>query len=131
MTEKKRNRQERIIKRMTIKECYDAMGADYSEVERRLRKEERIKKFLCKVPEDESYMLLYESLEQRNMDEAFRAAHTMKGICQNLALTELGHSAAALSERLRDRREYAEDVEELFAQVQKDYARAVECIRQL
>lgn len=116
---------------MTIKECYDAMGADYSEVERRLRKEERIKKFLCKVPEDESYMLLYESLEQRNMDEAFGAAHTMKGICQNLALTELGHSAAALSERLRDRREYAEDVEELFAQVQKDYARAVECIRQL
>ena len=116
---------------MTIKECYEAMGADYSEVESRLRTEERIRKFLCKVPEVKSYALLCESLEQRDMDEAFRAAHTIKGVCQNLALTELGHSAAALSDRLRDRREYGEDVEELFAQVQKDYARMVECIRQL
>lgn len=116
---------------MTLKECYDAMGADYSEVECRLRTEERIRKFLCKVPEDKSYELLCDSLEQRNMDEAFRAVHTIKGVCQNLALTKLGHSAAVLSDRLRDNREYAEDVEELFAQVQKDYAKMVECIREL
>ena len=106
-------------------------GLNYSEVEGRLRTEERIRKFLCKVPEDKSYALLCESLEQRNMDEAFRAAHTIKGVCQNLALTKLGHSAAALSDYLRDRREYTEEVEELFAQVQKDYAETVECIRQL
>lgn len=116
---------------MTVKECYDAMGADYSEVEGRLRTEERIRKFVCKVPEDQSYALLCDSLKQRDMDEAFRAAHTIKGVCQNLALTKLGHSAAALSDRLRDRREYGEDVEELFAQVQKDYIEKVECIRQL
>lgn len=116
---------------MTVKECYTAMEADYSEVERRLRTEERIRKFLCKVPEDKSYALLCDSLEQRDMDEAFRAAHTIKGICQNLALTKLGYSAAALSDYLRDRREYTEEVEKLFAQMQKDYAWAVECIRQL
>lgn len=107
------------------------MGADYSEVECRLRTEERIRKFLCKFLEDKSYTLLCDSLEQRDMDEAFRAAHTIKGVCQNLALTKLGHSAEVLTDRLRDRREYAEDVEELFAQVQKDYAETVECIRQL
>lgn len=116
---------------MTIKECYEAMGADYSEVESRLRTEERIRKFLGKIPEDKSYTLLCDSLEQRDMEEAFRAAHTLKGISQNLALTKLGRSAAALSDHLRDRREYTEDVEELFAQVQKDYVMTVECIREL
>lgn len=116
---------------MTIKECYDIMGADYSEVECRLRTEERIRKFLCKVPEDKSYEFLCDSLEKRDMDEAFRAAHTMKGICQNLALTKLGDSSAKLCELLRDKREYTEEVEELFAKVQKDYAEMVECIRKL
>lgn len=116
---------------MTVKECYDAMEGNYQEVESRLRTEERIKKFLCKVPEDKSYELLCNSLEQKNMDEAFRAAHTIKGVCQNLALTKLGNSAEALTDCLRDKREYTAEVEELFAQVQKDYAETVECIRKL
>ena len=34
---------------MTVKECYDAMGADYEDVFARLRKDERIQKFLLKV----------------------------------------------------------------------------------
>ena len=31
---------------MTIRECYDAMGGNYADVEGRLRTEERIKKFV-------------------------------------------------------------------------------------
>ena len=116
---------------MTVKECYGAMEGNYQEVEARLRTEERIKKFLCKVPEDKSYELLCNSLEQGNMDEAFRAAHTIKGVCQNLALTKLGNSAQILTDYLRDRREYTAEVEELFAQVKKDYEKTVECIRSL
>lgn len=116
---------------MTVKECYDAIQGNYQEVEARLRTEERIRKFLCKVPEDKSYALLCNSLEQKNMDEAFRAAHTIKGVCQNLALTKLGKSAEALTDCLRDKREYTTEVEELFSQVQKDYADTVEYIRRL
>lgn len=116
---------------MTIKECYDAIGGNYQEVEGRLRTEERIKKFLCKVPDDKSFALLCDSLEQRDMDEAFRAAHTIKGVCQNLAITRLGRSAEALTDCLRDKREYTADVEALFTQVKKDYNEAVEYIRRL
>ena len=112
---------------MTIKECYEAMGGNYQEVEARLRSEERIKKFLCKVLDDKSYALLCDSLEERNMDEAFRASHTIKGVCQNLAITKLGHSAELLTDCLRERREYTEEVEKLFLQVQKDYTETVEC----
>ena len=65
---------------MTVKECYEIIGANYEEVESRLRTEERIKKFLLKVLNDKSYDLLCDSIKQKNMEEAFRAAHTLKGI---------------------------------------------------
>ena len=40
---------------MTLKECYEAMGADYEAVMGRLRKEERILKYLTKFLEDPSF----------------------------------------------------------------------------
>ena len=61
---------------MTVRECYEAMGADYEDVFGRLRKDERIQKFVLKLLNDKSYELLMNSMETGNMDEAFRAAHT-------------------------------------------------------
>lgn len=116
---------------MTVKECYEAMGANYEEVAGRLRTEERIKKFVLKVLNDKSYDLLMTSMESRNIEEAFRAAHTIKGVCQNLSLTRLYESASDLSEILRDRHEYGEDIEPALEKVKEDYAQMTECIRQL
>ena len=106
---------------MTVKECYDAMGADYEDVMRRLRTDERVKKFLLKILDDKTFHLLNQSMEEQNMDEAFRAAHTLKGVCQNLSLTRLYGSSNQLSEQLRENREYSQKVEELVAQVKEDY----------
>ncbi len=50
---------------MTVKQCYEAMEANYEEVESRLRTEERIKKILLKVLNDKSYDLLCTSIEQK------------------------------------------------------------------
>lgn len=108
-------------KDMTVKECYDAMGADYEDVMRRLRTDERVKKFLLKILDDKTFQLLNQSMEEKNMDEAFRAAHTLKGVCQNLSLTRLYGSSNQLSEQLRENREYSQKVEELVAQVKEDY----------
>lgn len=116
---------------MTVKQCYEAMGANYEEVESRLRTEERIKKFLLKVLNDKSYDLLCTSIEQNNMEEAFRAAHTLKGISQNLSLTTLYHSASILSDTLRDSKQYDETAAELFEQVKKDYKKVTETIKSL
>ena len=101
---------------MTVKQCYEAIGANYEEVESRLRTEERIKKFLLKVLNDKSYDLLCTSIEQNNMEEAFRAAHTLKGISQNLSLTILYNSSSVLSDVLRDNQKYDEKAAELFEQ---------------
>ena len=116
---------------MTVQECYAAMGADYADVMSRLRTDERITKFLIKVADDKSYALLIDSLNARNMDEAFRAAHTLKGVCMNLSLNKLYSSAAQLTEALRGRTEYGADIEPLIACVKDDYEHTVSCIRTL
>ena len=64
------------------------------------------------------------------MEEAFRAAHTLKGISQNLALTALYHSSNALSEKLKIQ-EYDKEAEEMFEQLKKDYTKTVEAIQSL
>ena len=116
---------------MTVKECYDAIGANFDEIMSRLRTEERVKKFLLKVLNDKSYDLLIKSMEERNMEEAFRAAHTIKGVCQNLSLTCLYQSASELSDVLRDRKDYGEDIEPALEKVKEDYERMIAQIRKV
>ncbi len=116
---------------MTLKECYEAMGGNYEEVMSRLRSEERVEKFLLKVLDDKSYELLLTSLEEKNIPEAFRAAHTLKGVSQNLSLTGLYHTSAVLSDVLRDRTEYGEDIEPPFEELKKVYEHTIGCISQL
>lgn len=116
---------------MTVKEFYEETGADYEDVMSRLRKEERIQKFLIKFLDDQSYALLCSSLEEKNMDEAFRAAHTLKGISQNLSLTNLYDAASHLSDRLKHQRDYGEEVQLLFEEVENEYKKTTECIRKL
>lgn len=71
---------------MTVKECYEQMGADYEGVLGRLRSEVLIKKFAKKFLDDGSFRSLKDNLVQKNGEEAFRAAHTLKGVCQNLSV---------------------------------------------
>lgn len=116
---------------MTVNECYKAMGGDYEDVMRRLRKDERVEKFLLKVLDDKSFQLLTDSMEARNMDDAFRAAHTLKGICQNLSLSRLYHSSSELAEKLRNNREYSQELDAMVAQVKEDYDATVAAIAKL
>lgn len=116
---------------MTVKECYEIMKGDYDDVLSRLRTDERIKKFLLKVLDDTSFALLCNALEKKNIEEAFRAAHTLKGVCKNMSLTNLAYSASNLTEALRGRETYGDDIEPLFKKVKKDYALTMACIQML
>lgn len=112
---------------MTLQDCYAAMGADYAGVLSRLRSDRLIQKFVLKFLDDGSYDLLCRSLDSGSQEEAFRAAHTIKGMCQNLSFTTLEHSSSALTEALRGGA--APNTAELFAQVRADYEKTVETIR--
>lgn len=114
--------------KMTIKECYDLMGGDYEDVLNRLMTDKMIEKFLPKVINDKSYSLLCSALEEKDVKEAFREAHTLKGVCQNMSLKKLADSVSVLTEQLRDREEFGEDILPNFDRVKEDYAHTCECI---
>ena len=110
---------------MTIKECYEAMGADYQNVLNRFPNEAFIKKFVLKFLDDNSYANLKEALAAGNVEEAFRAAHTLKGVCLNLGF----EASSAITEIFRAG-ELA-GVEEAFEEVEKQYNITVNAIKDM
>lgn len=112
---------------MTLQECYAALGGDYDEVIGRLRSERMVQKFVLRFLDDKSYELLCGSMESGNYEEAFRAAHTIKGVCQNLSFTALYRSSALLCEDLRNGSATPQTAQ-LAAQVREDYRRTVDAI---
>lgn len=114
---------------MTIKEGYELFGGNYEEVLYRLRNEERIAKYAFKFLDDTSFATLKEALSSGDIETAFRAAHTLKGVCQNLSFTKLYESSNAITEELRPLE--VKDVSEELGRVEEDYNRVVSVIRQI
>ena len=112
---------------MTLQECYAAMGGNYDEAIGRLRSERLVQKFVLKFLNDGSYALLCQSLEDKNYEEAFRAAHTIKGVCQNLSLTKLQDSSSRLCESLRNG--YTPEADAFVKETAEDYQTTVAAIK--
>ena len=74
---------------MTMQECYKAIGGNYEAVLGRLHSEALIQRFTLKFLEDQSYLQLKQALENKNYEDAFRSAHTLKGVCQKLSFDRL------------------------------------------
>lgn len=121
---------------MTLKECYDAMGGDYEGVFARLRSEKFLKKFATKFLTDKSYNNICTSLENKDFEEAFRASHTLKGVCQNLGFDRLYKSSHDLTEIFRAGKDNPDSIDtnslnELMKQVTEDYEVTVSAIKNL
>ena len=114
---------------MSLKECYDKMGADYEDVLSRLRSEVLVRKFALKFLDDDSYANLKAAMESGNAPEAFRGAHTLKGVAVNLGFTALYNVSSALTEKLRSQ-EY-DNLDGLIADVKKQYDIVIEAIAAL
>lgn len=114
---------------MTLRECYAKLGGDFEGTLSRLCSEKLIEKFALKFLADDSYSLLEESLASGNYSEAFRAAHTLKGVCLNLGFTKLFEVSDVLTEALRDGQELKDD--ELFRKVKEERQRTMEILQEL
>lgn len=114
---------------MTVKECYEQMGSDYEGVLGRMGSEAMIKRFALKFLQDPSFNNLKESLEKNDGEEAFRAAHTLKGVCLNLGFDELYEVSAEITEKLRGKETVGS--EDLFKKVDEKYQKTVEAIKGL
>lgn len=107
---------------MTLRECYDSIGADFDKaVTRMCGKESMLLKFALKFPSDPTYPALVSAYESGDMQTAFRMAHTLKGLCLNLGLDKLQASSSELTEALRDNDNPAPNASELYETVKRDY----------
>ena len=55
-----------------------------------------------KAINDDSFIKLKDELENKNYDEAFKIAHSLKGVLGNLSLTPLYDLAIEITENLRN-----------------------------
>lgn len=105
---------------MTIKECYELMGSDFDGVLRRLGSEAIISRVAVKFLNDPSFGDLKSALSDGRTEDAFRAAHTLKGVCVNLGFDRLYECSSELTELLRAGR--TDGADELLAKVEQHYA---------
>lgn len=120
---------------MSLEACYAAMGGDLEGVRGRLLTDERIRKFAAIFLEDKSFENLGTALEEGNLSEAFRAAHTMKGISRDLGFTPLFEASSALADALRPDDAGAPTdpaaVPDLLRATEEAYQRTVEAVSAL
>ena len=115
---------------MTIQECYQKLGGEFAQVEKRLPSVSLVRKFVIKFLDDASFSELCHAMQDGNRAEAFRAAHTLKGVSANLGFSRLLTSAGALTELLRAETEtIPEDAAALLEEVKRDYELTVSAIR--
>lgn len=86
---------------MTLGDFYAAVGGDIKTVLQRIPSEAMVKKFVLKYPADPTCAELDSSIAAGDWDTAFRAAHTLKGVSQNLGFEELYRVSFELTEALR------------------------------
>lgn len=113
---------------MDLKECYVKFGGDFDGVIGRLQREQLVVKFLYKFLDDKSFSLFETSMKEQNYEEALRAVHTLKGVCQNLSFTSLYESSSQITNALR-----ANDYEkaiEMSPQLEQDYYRIVHAVEE-
>lgn len=119
-------------KEMTVQELYDLIG-NYEEVKSRLMSDRIVAKFIVKFLNDPSYEQLMQAWDQKNSEMIFKASHTLKGVCANLALSELYETANRIAEAYRpgqEQTQFRENMPDLMAALQSQYEKTVQAIQQ-
>ena len=113
---------------MNTEQFYEKIGGNYADTMGRMMTEERILRFVRKFPADGSFSALKDALARSSQEEAFRAAHTLKGVAQNLGFTALYEKASAVTEVLRGG---SLEVTALMPELERVYNLTVESIAAL
>ena len=111
---------------MTVREVYAAAGGNYDETVGRLGSEELVNRFTTRFSADDSFPTLEKAFGAGDVEAAFRAAHTLKGVAKNLGFADLGDSASELTEILRNRT--FDGAQVVFERVKADYLRLIRAI---
>lgn len=113
-----------------LKKLLQDAGIEVDEALRRFLGNEALYiKFLLKFPKDKSYMNLISAIEDNNLEEAFKSAHTLKGVAGNLSLNNLYNLLIPYVEILREGD--LEAAKTKLAELEKAYTTAIQGIFKL
>lgn len=109
----------------SFKKRLEECGADVeTTVKRFMGNEAMYEKFLKKFKDNSNYSGLAESLEAGNYEEAFKCAHTLKGVSANLGLDPIYKASSDLTEEFRGKTDGEVDkarVQEIWQELQCAY----------
>lgn len=95
-------------------------------IERFLGNEGMFVNFLKKFAKDPSFELLKTAMEGKQYEDAFKAAHSLKGLCGNLSIDGLFQIVSREVEFLRNGK--YDEACELLPEVVKEYERVTELL---
>lgn len=119
---------------MNLAEFYETIGGNYKDVRLRLPSDALVYRFTMKFLDDKSYEKLRAAIQAGDNENAFREAHTLRGVAQNLSFERLAGSVGELTELLRNWAKEnidANEVQRLWKQVSGDYAVIIEAAKSL
>lgn len=102
--------------RKRLEEC--GINVDAA-MERFMDNEAMYEKFLARFAEDKNFDILRESIHNNDVESAFNAAHTMKGVAANLELNGLLEFLSPIVEILRQKK--TEGLNELLEKMSENY----------
>ena len=112
-----------------FKEIFENYGGDYnSTMPRFMNNESMYRKFLNMLFKDDNLKKLNDAIQSGDLEKAFEAAHTLKGVCANLGFTQLFKVSSDLTEELRGGAPDEAKLPELLEKVSSEYKKTVDAI---
>ena len=113
-----------------LERFYSAIGSNANPVIERFGGNAEItKRFIKKFAAEESYENLKKALASNEAEEAFRAAHTLKGICLNLDFDCLFEKSSIITEYLRSKN--IVEASKFFPGLEREYIKLIALLQEL
>ena len=112
---------------ISMREAYEKIGANYDDACARLMGEEMLARFALKFLDDESMDKLEAAMAAGDAEGAFMAAHTLKGVSQNLGFDNLYEPAVVVTLRGADA---VDGAREGMHALQQQYAATLSALRE-
>lgn len=114
---------------ISMREAYEKIGADYTGACVRLMGEDMLSRFALKFLDDDSMDRLEAAMAAGDVKNAFMAAHTLKGVSQNLGFDNLYEPAVVVTEALRGA-DAVDGAREGMHALQQQYAATMSALRE-
>lgn len=113
----------------SIREALTRVGVNIEEAIERFGSNELLLMFLGKFSEDPSYESFRAAMEENRYEDAFKAAHALKGVCGNLSIVPLFKIVSMEVEFLRSK-DYQEAVN-FYPQIVQEYERVMQELKNI